>query len=62
MRGGPDVTNVIEEWTLKNAFLTKVAWGDTLDYASEELVNVSITVQYDYATYSSVPGGIPLGV
>jgi hypothetical protein len=62
VRGGPDVTNVIEEWTLKNAFLTKVAWGDTLDYASEELVNVSITVQYDYATYSSVPGGIPLGI
>ena len=60
--GKIDTTNILEEWTLKNAFLTKVAFGDTLDYASEELVDISITVTYDYAQYSSVPGGIALGM
>ena len=62
VRGAIDSTNILEEWTLKNAFLTKVAFGDTLDYSSEELINVSVTITYDYATYQSVPGGIPLGV
>ena len=60
--GATDTTNIVEEWVLKNAFLTKVAFGDTLDYSSEELVNVAVTVTYDYALYQSVPGGVPLGV
>ena len=60
--GATDTTNIVEEWRLKNAFLTKVAFGDTLDYSSEELINVSVTVTYDYAEYSSVPGGLPLAI
>ena len=60
--GAIDTTNIVEEWVLKNAFLTKVAFGDTLDYSSEELINVSVTVTYDYAEYLSVAGGVPLGV
>ena len=46
-----------EEWTLKNAFLKSVKWGD-LDYGSEDLVNVDISITYDYATYTSVEGGL----
>ena len=62
IRGAIDSTNIIEEWVLKNAFLTKVSFGETLDYGSEELVNVSCTITYDYAEYTSVPGGVPLAV
>ena len=57
--GAIDSTNIVEEWTLKNAFIKSVGFGD-LDYGSEELVTVSVGLTYDYATYSSVPGGIAL--
>ena len=53
IKGPVDSTNILEEWTLKNAFLTKVSFGDTLDYSSEELVVVSLTLRYDYATLES---------
>ena len=41
-------TNIVEEWTLKNAFLTKVDFGK-LSYAEEGLVEIAIGVDYDYA-------------
>ena len=41
--------NVIERWQLANAFITNVDFGQ-LDYSSEELVVVSLTLRYDYAT------------
>ena len=51
-----DNTRIVEEWTLKNAWLTKVDFGK-LDYNSEDLISISTTITYDFATYSSVPGG-----
>ena len=47
---------------IKNAFLTKVSFGESLDYSSEEIVNVSVTITYDYAEYNSVAGGLPLAI
>ena len=41
-------TNIVEEWTLKNAFLTKVDFGK-LNYGEEGLVEVALVVDYDYA-------------
>jgi hypothetical protein len=38
----------VERWVLKNAFITKAEFGN-LDYTSEDLVNVSLTIQYDNA-------------
>ena len=51
--GAVDVTNVIEEWTLKNAFIKAVQFGEGLGYESEDLVDVSVDLVYDYATYSN---------
>jgi len=59
VKGAIDATRYIEEWTLKNAFIKKVAWGE-LDYGTEDLVNVEVDITYDYATYTSAPGGTPL--
>ena len=39
---------VIETWNLEGAFISRVAFGN-LDYSSEEIVEVQITVDYDYA-------------
>lgn len=55
-----DTTRVVDEWTLKNAFIKSVKFGDGLDYTSEDLVDISVSLTYDYATYSAVPGGLPL--
>lgn len=52
-------TKYYEEWTLKNAFIKSVNYGD-LTYDSEELVNVDIGITYDFAVYSSYEGGLAL--
>ena len=36
------------EWVLKNAFLSDVKFG-SLDYGSEDVVQIQMTVRYDYA-------------
>ena len=38
----------VEEWNLHNAFITSVKFGD-LDYNSDDLVNIDLTIKYDYA-------------
>ena len=55
--GAIDSTNIIEEWTLKNAFIKEVGFGE-LDYGQEELVKITATITFDYATYN--PQQIPL--
>ena len=39
----------VEEWTLKNAWISSVSFGDTLDYTSDEATELSITIKYDWA-------------
>jgi len=41
--------SIQEEWTLNNAIITKVGWGD-LDYSSEDLSEISISFRYDWAS------------
>ena len=38
----------VETWVLKNAFVSKVTYGD-LDYASDELNEISLEITYDWA-------------
>lgn len=40
--------NPIESWTLWNAFVTALKFGD-LDYSSDELSEITITLRYDWA-------------
>ena len=44
---GP-VGDVVEEWTLKGAFIQSANFGD-MDYASSDPVEIAVTLQYDYA-------------
>ena len=44
---GP-VGDVVEEWTLKGAWIKSAAFGD-LDYGSSNPVEISISMRYDYA-------------
>lgn len=44
-----DDGNPIETWTLKNAFIKSVNFGQ-LDYSSDELVKLELVISYDYAT------------
>jgi hypothetical protein len=46
--------NPIETWTLSNAWIKDVAFGD-LDYTQEGLTEISMTVRYDWAIFNS-PG------
>ena len=39
----------LEEWTLYNAFITKVTYG-SLDYSSEDLTEVEVEFVYDWAS------------
>jgi hypothetical protein len=39
----------IEKWTLINPWIKSIKFGD-LDYSSDELVEISLTISYDSAT------------
>ncbi len=44
-----DGVNPIETWVIKNPLITSADF-DTLDYSADELLNVTVTIKYDYAT------------
>jgi len=44
-----------EHWTLNNAFITKLGFGD-LDYSSEDLSEITMTFRYDWATVETSTG------
>jgi hypothetical protein len=39
------------EWTLKNAFITEVNFGNH-SYDSEEMIDIVLSIQYDWAAYN----------
>ena len=47
--------NTIGEYTLNNAWVKSVSFGD-LDYGSEELQTISLTLRYDWASYTTRTG------
>ncbi len=42
---------VLEKWTLNNAFITETNFGQ-LDWSSEEVVTIEMTLRYDWALLS----------
>jgi hypothetical protein len=54
-----DETRYSDMWTLHNAFIKSVKFGD-LDYSSDDLVNIDVGIAYDYAVYSGYANGAPL--
>ena len=46
----------IETWIVKNPLITSVDF-DTLDYSSDELLNITVNIKYDYATIDRLPQG-----
>ena len=53
--------NHTEMWTLHNPIITKISWGD-LDYGSDDLVQYTLDVSYDWAEHSDVGAEDPSGV
>ena len=49
--------DILGHWILNNPWVRSVSFGD-LDYASEELMTVDLTLRYDWAEYKS---GAPTG-
>ncbi len=43
--------NVLSNYQLFNPFFTEVTWG-SLDYTSEDITELSMTIRYDYAKYN----------
>ena len=60
----PDPTflagNIREEWKLSGAQLTNVKFGEGMSYTENGLVEVSIGIAYDYATYTEL--NLPYGL
>ena len=46
----------VETWKLQNAFIKAAKFGD-LDYSSDELKTVELTLRYDWATCTTKSGG-----
>tara|TARA_Y100000310_G_scaffold344766_1_gene459341 strand:+ start:90 stop:647 length:558 start_codon:yes stop_codon:yes gene_type:complete len=45
-----DNGEALDEWVLINAWVSEVNFGD-LDYASDDLVEISCTIKYDFAKF-----------
>jgi len=45
--------DVVEEWGIYNPIITSVNWGE-FDYSSEDLINITVDIAYDYATIKKV--------
>ena len=46
----------IESWVIKNPLITTVDF-DSLDYSSDEMLNIQVTLKYDYAYLEDLPQG-----
>jgi len=46
--------NSIEKWTLYNAWVSAVNFGE-LSYETDAMVNISMTLRYDWAQYEGAP-------
>ena len=57
--GTPEGPNIVDEWQLKNAFIQQIKFGD-LDYGQDDLVQIDMTLRYDYATFGL--SGLPYGL
>ena len=53
---GENTTVIIGEWSLINAFITEVNFGSH-SYDSDDMVEISLTMRYDWAQYEAIPGG-----
>jgi hypothetical protein len=45
----------METWTLKNAIVTEMKWGD-LEYGADDLTELTLTLKYDWATMMASDG------
>jgi hypothetical protein len=52
-KGTDDDGNTVDvgNWKLQNAFITEVNFGEH-SYDSEDMIDIQLTVQYDWAKYS----------
>ena len=48
--------NPIETWIIKNPLITSVDFGE-LNYSSEDMLNITINITYDYATIKGLKPG-----
>ena len=51
--GGSGDSEILESWVLNNPQITSVNF-DTLDYSSDDLLNVQITLKYDWAGLNDI--------
>ena len=49
----------IEKWTLKNAFVSSVDFGE-YDYSAVDMLNIQVTLKYDWATLENMGDRAPL--
>ena len=49
---GDPTTTIVEEWVLKRAWVKSVDFGE-LDYTSDDLINIELTIRYDWAVINA---------
>ena len=52
--------NIIENWKVKNPFITACSFGD-LNYENEEIMQISLTIKYDWAELDMSVQGLSTG-
>lgn len=55
-----DIDDYIEVWMLRNSWISRVSWSD-LTYTASDVVNITVTVSYDWAVDNIIEEPEPLG-
>ena len=55
-----ELEELVEQWTLHNAWIKSVQFGK-LDYATEDMIDIELTIKYDWASYDAKQGGVTPG-
>jgi hypothetical protein len=54
--------NPVENWDLRNAFITKINWGGELEYGNDEITECTIDLRYDWAQIQTANASSGLSV
>jgi len=50
----------LETWTLNNAWIKELTFGD-LDYGSDDILEMTMKLRYDWASFEPIPGNTRVG-
>jgi hypothetical protein len=53
---------IVETWKLENPWISSIDFGGALDYTSDDMVEITVEIVYDYATVTTTGNAVKYAV